>query len=161
MQNYTESFKKAAVEKTLLNPNISAWRAAKEIGVSHSTLYRWIRIYGDGDTHVSKPSCADLSKQEQFNILMETAHLTEEARGAYCRQKGLYQHQLDTWQKAFMKEDKEANHKKEQEVLKVLRAENKDLKKELHRKEKALAEASALLVLQKKADLIWGKDAED
>jgi Skp family chaperone for outer membrane proteins len=36
----------------------------------------------------------------------------------------------------------------------------KDLEKELQRKEKALAEAAALLVLQKKVQAIWG-DPED
>jgi hypothetical protein len=44
--------------------------------------------------------------------------------------------------------------------LKTLRQENRNLKKDLNRKDKALAETSALLVLKKKADLIWG-DLED
>ena len=57
----------------------------------------------------------------------------------------------------------DTTHKKKQqdEELKLLKAENKVLKKELHRKEKALAETAALLVLKKKANLIWGDHEED
>ena len=42
-----------------------------------------------------------------------------------------------------------------------LRQENRDLKKELRRKEKALAETAALLVLKKKAASIWGEPEDD
>ena len=45
--------------------------------------------------------------------------------------------------------------------LKKLKAEIKLLKKELNRKDRALAETSALLILKKKANLIWGKDEDD
>jgi hypothetical protein len=39
--------------------------------------------------------------------------------------------------------------------MKVLKEENKQLSKELRRKDKALAEAAALLVLKKKVDEYW------
>lgn len=45
--------------------------------------------------------------------------------------------------------------------MKTLRNENKALKKELNRKDKALAETAALLVLQKKVNEIWGSDEDD
>ena len=44
--------------------------------------------------------------------------------------------------------------------LRELKKKNKDLEKELQRKEKALAEAAALLVLKKKLDILT-KDRED
>ena len=44
--------------------------------------------------------------------------------------------------------------------IKNLKHENKVLKKELNRKEKALAETAALLVLQKKVHEIWGSDED-
>jgi len=42
--------------------------------------------------------------------------------------------------------------------IKQLKTENKALKKELNRKERALAETAALLVLKKKVHEIWGTD---
>ena len=41
------------------------------------------------------------------------------------------------------------------------RKKTRRLEKELRRKDKALAEAAALLVLQKKAQAIWGDDGDD
>ncbi len=49
---------------------------------------------------------------------------------------------------------------KNQSETKALRQENKALKKELNRKDKALAETAALLVLQKKVHAIWGTNAD-
>jgi len=42
-----------------------------------------------------------------------------------------------------------------------MKAKNKKLESELRRKDKALAEASALLILKKKANLIWGESEDD
>ena len=42
-----------------------------------------------------------------------------------------------------------------------LKAENKELKRDLYRKDRALAETTALLVLKKKADLIWGTEENE
>ena len=164
MKIYTEAFKKAAVEKALLKPDISPRHTAKEIGISGSALYCWIREYGRGrgmKQSSAKKSPSNWTKEEQFNILLEIANLSEEACGAYCRQKGLYQHQLDQWREDFMKENKEVEPSKGVRELKALRTENKALKKELNRKEKALAEVAALLVLKKKAALIWGENEDD
>ena len=47
------------------------------------------------------------------------------------------------------------------EEVRTLKKENKSLKKDLNRKEKALAETAALLVLKKKAQEIWGGPEED
>jgi len=51
--------------------------------------------------------------------------------------------------------------KKQSEAEKQLRKENSALRKDLNRKEKALAETAALLVLKKKAQAIWGEPEED
>ena len=111
MRTYTEAFKKGVVAKALLKPGISPRQTAKEVGVSSSAMYIWIKQYGsESPTNQTLPKAkpTDWSKAEQFNILLATAHLSNEARGAYCRQRGLYQHQLDQWREMFMKE-KEAS----------------------------------------------------
>ena len=46
------------------------------------------------------------------------------------------------------------------EETKFLKHENKKLKKEINRKDRALAETAALLVLQKKVNDIWGCDED-
>ena len=89
--------------------------------------------------------------------ILATAALDEEAIGSYCRQQGIHSFQINQWKDELMAQDR--NKKKsdvDRKALKSLRDENKRLKKDLHLKDKALAETSALLVLKKKANLIWG-----
>jgi transposase len=104
-----------------------------------------------------KKSVQDWTLEERFNTLLETAGLSQEACGAYCRQRGIYQHQLTQWREAFMQPKNEGKHTQELAELKALRAENKALKKELNRKDNALAETSALLILKKKQPFSGGK----
>lgn len=75
---------------------------------------------------------------------------------AWCREKGLFAHHLTSWRTAFCADSKVASGNRE---LRTLKDENDQLKRELVRKEKALAEAAALLILQKKFRALWeGED---
>jgi hypothetical protein len=72
---------------------------------------------------------------------------------AWCRERGLFAHHLADWATAFCAEDKVRSGSRE---LRTLKDENEQLKRELVRKEKALAEAAALLILQKKVPCALG-----
>jgi len=48
----------------------------------------------------------------------------------------------------------------EREELRVGKQRIRELERELHHKEKALAEVAALLVLRKKLNALWGSDDE-
>ena len=61
----------------------------------------------------------------------------------------------------FMTSKKDDLSAKQKSELKLLKHKIKQLTQELNRKDKALAETAALLVLKKKANLIWGEDEED
>ena len=164
MKHYTEDFKQALVKKALSKPEISPRHFATEAGIASSSLYKWITLYADsvnGTSSNIKKSPQDWTLEEQFNMIQEAANLSVEGVGAYCRQKGIYQHQLKQWREEFMAPKKEAGNSKDRAELKTLRSENRALKKELTRKEKALAEASALLILKKKAHLLWGGTEDD
>ena len=80
----------------------------------------------------------------------------EEALGKWCREHGLHTHHLVQWRKELTKDTSSMDHE-----ARSLRQENHDRKKELRRKEKALAETAALLVLKKKAASIWGEPEDD
>lgn len=90
-------------------------------------------------------------------MVVETALLTETEIGEYCRKRGLYPEQLRAWRTSC----EQANADKAvTQRPGDMRADNRRfqaLERELHRKEKALAEAAALLVLRKKAQAIWGQ----
>ena len=98
----------------------------------------------------------DWRVEEQLQALHETYGLTDEALNSWCRERGLFAHHLASWKAAFCSVQTNAEvappSKRE---LRDLKDENHQLKRELNRKEKALAEAAALLILQKKFQALW------
>jgi len=76
-------------------------------------------------------------------------------------EQGLYPHHIQQWKQDFVGGTGVCTPAKSQSETKHLRQENKALKKELNRKDKALAETAALLVLQKKVNAIWGSDEDN
>ena len=97
----------------------------------------------------------------RFSHVLAAAKLDQENLGVYCREQGIYQHDIQQWEQEFVDDKNRLQHDKLKLELKKERAKNKHLERDLRRKEKALAEASALLVLKKKADAIWGEHEED
>jgi transposase-like protein len=94
----------------------------------------------------------DWSAAEQLIALHESHGLSGESLHAWCREKGLFAHHLTSWRTAFCTDGKLSPVTRE---LRTLKDENDQLKRELVRKEKALAEAAALLILQKKFRALW------
>lgn len=138
----------------------------RDTGVGINTLYRWRdqAKHQKGLSATTKYKNADKwSSQDKFMVVLETANLTEIEFSEYCREKGVYPEQVKEWKEACINANDIAREKstKAGKELRAERKEKEKLEKELARKEKALAEAIALLVLRKKADAIWGTDEED
>ena len=161
---YSPERKEAVLKKMMPPHHRSLKQLALEEGISEATLYNWRRearsqgiLMPDGNAGPEGWNARD-----KFAAVLESASLNEQDTAEYCRRKGIYPHQLEQWRKACEAAndwDREAGIKLKTE-RKTDRKRIRDLEKELQRKEKALAEAAALLVLQKKAQAIWG-DPED
>ena len=161
---YSQERKDAVLRKMMPPHNRSISQLAKEEGISEPTLYNWRNearrkgiLMPDGDC-----SPEGWTARDKFAAVLESASLNEEETAEYCRRKGIYPEQLTAWRKACEAAndwDKQAGIKLKSEQ-KTNRKRIKDLEKELQRKEKPLAEAAALLVLQKKVQAIW-EDPED
>ena len=91
---------------------------------------------------------------------MQTHGLSDEELGAWCRSQGLHTHHLVQWRRELLA-GASAGSKASPSAMRALRDEVRTLKKELRRKDKALAETTALLVLKKKAASIWGEPEDD
>lgn len=157
--------RKEAILKKMLPPNNKTIKAlAEEEGISQATLYSWRnaarakgRLMPDGDTSLAGWNAAD-----KFAAVLETAALNEAELSAYCRERGLYPEQLRQWRTAC-EQANDWDKTQNQRLKEARKADPKrltELERELQRKEKALAEAAALLVLRKKAEAIWG-DTKD
>ena len=96
-----------------------------------------------------------MSSEEKFAVVIESAGLNEVELGEYCRRKGLYPQQISAWRQSCLQANASAAPKVERTKLKAQGRHIKQLESELRRKEKALAEAAALLMLQKKVQDLW------
>ena len=156
---YTETFKIEAVKKALSHKNgTRITEVAKNLGLPTSTLYGWVQVMKGkdkatpltGEGASEKKPCQWTTK-EKFDAILETAHLSEEAVSEYCRKKRIFPHHLQAWNKEFREGAEKKAAMENAGQMKALKEENKQLSKELRRKDKALAEAAALLVLKKKS----------
>lgn len=152
---YSEEFKSKMVQKLAMPGGPSATSLAKETGVPQSTLSRWLRKAGTVGTMKSKRP-QDWSTEEKWQAVVEAEGLSDEELGAFLRRKGLHRVDLEHWRAAMQSalgSGTKSSKKRSPETRRV-----RELEKELRRKDKALAEASALLVLKKKAQAIWGDE---
>ena len=162
---FSQSFKNNVVEKTLNRAQeVTIEDIAKDYGLAISTVGRWLReskqtALGNQRTMTIKEKRPqDWHSAEKLQVVFDCENLDEEAQSAYCRQQGLYPHHIKQWKQAIIDANKGANKHVDKTQLKLLKDENKQLKQELNRKEKALAETAALLVLKKKVQTIWASD---
>jgi len=160
MKQYPEELKASIVARMLPPNDVSVPELVLETGIPKDTLYTWRRMAQRSTTPVPEERLDGISSEEKFNIVLETAVLNELELGEYCRRKGLFPQQIDAWQRVCAQAHAPLAPKAEREQLRHQRQAIKRLEAELRRKEKALAEAAALLVLQKKVRTLW-EDPED
>jgi transposase len=154
---FTEEFQKAAIQKLLLRGNRTVNSICNEMGVSTPTVYAWKKKYGryPGMENDEK-SPQNRSVEEKFKAVMEFDHLKESEQGLFLRREGFHSDHIDEWRRQMRSGLNPQSNNSTRSEMAELNRENKELKKELNRKNAALAETTALLVLKKKADLIWG-----
>ena len=161
---YSIELKESILRRLLPPSSESVSKVSREEGIPQQTLRTWLKkARKEGRPAPGKETTTDdWSTQDKFLTVVETASLSEIELAEYSRKKGLYVEQIKEWRNACMnanggvaKEAARLNRK-----LKESEKERKKLEKEIQRKDKALAEAAALLVLSKNANAIWG-DQED
>jgi len=157
---YSQSIRDEVV-RAVLSGGKTHVMLAEEFGVGRSTIQNWMRQHRHTghaplSTHEKRPQ--DWTREERLEALLATHGLSDTALGQWCREHGLHTHHLSSWRKALVAGGEEGPSKA---AMKTLREENRALKKEVRRKDKALAETAALLVLKKKAAALWGEPEDD
>ena len=165
---HSEKFKSRLVSKMTDPGAVSANSLAPEVGLSQSTLSRWLREARTvsrmskksrgSRKQSSSGSSQTWSAEEKFRVVVESRDLSEEDLGAFLRKEGVHQVQLEEWAEAMYSSLKAP---KKSRTASAETKRIKKLEKELRRKEKALAEVAALLILQKKVREIWGDEDDD
>ena len=154
---FSEDFKDAVVTKIMNRGGQSIAEVCRQAGISLSAGRCWISERDRVPGMKNSKGTGQWTAEAKLKIISKSLDLNEEEIGVFLRKEGLHSHQLSEWRA---------------EVLAALAHPRKlgrdgsaprirELERDLNRKDKALAEASALLILQKKVNLIWGKQSED
>jgi transposase len=156
---FSTEFKEATVKKLLNRGNQTIEQFCEQNNVAISTVGKWQSNCASVLEMKTKKNKSKYSPEKILQIISETYSLSEEELGLYLRKNGLHSNQLTEWRTDFlalMNQPKPNSKKKDERDLKI-----KDLEKNLFKKNAALAEVSALLILQKKANLLWPPEDQD
>lgn len=168
---YTETFKARMVRRMLGPKAVSAHALSEEAGVSQPTLSRWLRetstfrAMAKKDQNKAPPAekaatgkrPQDWAAGERLRAVAETLALDGEELGEYLRRIGIHREQLEQWRSDAQAALELPRRRRPAAETKRI----KELERELRRKDKALAEAAALLVLRKKIQALWGDEDDD
>ena len=154
-------FQEQALSKVRERGPRSVQDIANDLHMSVGTLRKWISKSNQkaaGNTPSAQlpqnlPALSWLPAQ-RLQALLETHALVPAQLSAWCREKGLFAHQLQSWHDAFCTAAS-SESRDSKTALRALQVQHEELQRDLRRKEKALAEAAALLVLQKKFHALW------
>ncbi len=165
MPRYSKEFKDNVIKQMLPPVSKSVSELHEETGVSEQSLYKWRRAAkASGQaTPSGKNTSQEWSSEDKFMVVLETAKLNQAELATYCRQKGLYTEQIEAWKDACLNANGGIAQEAKELKKEVINSKKEIIKlsKDLRRKEAALAETAALLVLRKKAQAIWGDGEEE
>jgi transposase len=165
MKHYSKKRKDAVLKRMMQPENAPVPMLAEETGISKVTLYDWRKhaiakgLVVPEDTQNPE----NWSAEYKFAVVLETAVMNQAELSQYCRKKGLFAEQIAAWKENCLMGNASAvpQTKADRKQAQQARDEIKQLKRELHRKDRALAETAALLVLRKKMHAIWGEDEDE
>lgn len=151
--NHYEASVRESVLAQILKHQVPLGQVAEANGIPYNTVWNWVRKAAKAATianAMSDKRTSEFTPEERFRILMETSRLSSEELGVYLREKGLFEATLREWQRQALGglTDRPVvrNRSEEKRIQK--------LERELARKDKALAEAGALLLLRKKVEAL-------
>lgn len=162
MTEYSKKFRLQMVRRMVGPSRTSATALASEVGVPQPTLSRWLREAGTvapmakkkDSEPVAQPRPKDWTAAEKLRVVLEASQLEDGELGAFLRAEGLHEAQLAEWRNAALQALRRPAKRSRRRTPQEKRI--RQLEGELHRKDKALAETAALLVLQGKVQALWG-----
>ena len=161
---YSKDFKEQALTKVFKRGNgQSIQDVANDLNICLQTLKTWMKK-AKLDNAPGLPSKSkrpkDWGPEERLAALQLTYGFTGEGLNAWCRGQGVFVHHLERWKADFCRQSGAFGGRTQATALQSLKVDNHRLERELLRKDKALAEAAALLALQKKFRALLGGGAE-
>ena len=157
MARYGQTFKDRAVARLLPPESAAIDVVAREVGIGTGTLERW---RDDARTRPARGRA--WSAAGRLEAVVTTAAMNEADKSAWCRSHGAYPEELVKWRASATAalatpEEQRASPQATRHDRKRI----KELERELLRKDRALAETAALLMLSKKVQAIFNKGEDE
>ena len=169
---YPIMFRRKMVQKLTGPDALSITELSKNTEVPISTLSRWLNssghkasigfssnLYENSINIMTAKRPSNLRPEEKLKIVNEAAPLSDEQLGSFLRSKGIHETHLEQWRMQMLGGLGKTEKKPKTNSTNTKRI--RELEKELRRKDKALAETAALLVLKKKVQEIWGDEDDN
>lgn len=155
-KTYSEEFKQMAVQKLLSNSERLSVTARK-LDIPNSTLNGWKKKYGNlSSMSKNKKTTNDWTAEKKLEAIIKTGSMNENELGEYLRSHGLHSDDIERFKQEALTGFKSSGRPKLDPEVLELRKKNKKLEKNIKKKDKALAEYSARVILLKKSHEIWG-----
>ena len=152
-----QAFKDRAVARLLPPEGAAVELVASEVGIGAGTLQRW------REDAQSRPARGRAwTAAARLEAVITTAAMAEAGKSAWCREHGVYPAELAKWcasATAALAEPEEA--RASPQATRADRKRIKELERDLLRKDRALAETAALLVLSKKVEAIFRRGEDE
>ena len=156
MARYSKEFKQMVVARLLPPESCPLERLSKELGINLATLERW-----RAEALALPQAARDWNGAGRLEALIVTAAMDESAKSAWCREKGLYPRELESWRSTAIEAlAKPGEARATPQQTREDKQRIRKLEREINRKDKALAETAALLVLSKKLTEVFGEGAD-
>lgn len=162
MLRYSADFKDQALRKAFARQDRSIHQIADDLHLNLGTLKNWMkqhRKHGSASLRQTPQSAAKYSLAQRLDALNETFGLDAEALSAWCRTRGLFPAQLQQWREAFIGTHTDPQARTQNAELRDLKTQIVVLNADIRRKDAALAETAALLVLKKKFQALFSDEA--
>ena len=155
MPQYNPAFKSRMLRRLVGPSAMSANALAKEVGVNQTVLSRWLRESGTVEDMGASRKKPKWTGAEKLRVVIAARGLSETELGMLLRREGVHEAELTAWQAAAEAalNDTGGRAPRSAEAQRI-----HELERELRRKDAALAETAALLVLKKKVQAIWGDE---
>lgn len=157
-RSFTKEFKQEIVKKILLPGGPSIPEMSRKLGIVDSTIRQWVKKSGKA---IAMSNSESWSPEKKLQAVVETSNLEGEDLGAYLRKHGLHSQDLESWKEDFYRSQRGRGRPRKDPELAASQKREQSLEKDIRRKDKALAEMSARIVLLKKSHLLWGVAEED
>jgi transposase len=159
---YSHAVRHGVLKKVLSPESRSIAKVSQETGVNEQTVRNWLKQSKSGilTSKRAASSPRSLTPKEKYQLVVEAAGIDDEHLGEFLRERGLHSEHLTIWDQE-LREMIDAKKDRQLKENRALKQKVRLLEKDLLRKNKALAEATALLVLKKKLETLLTDNEED